>query len=172
MADDLKTFTVHGPFKVPLEPNTMGKAIAKDLTNFWNEVGDLQYRRGVYVFGIRASKGITPIYVGKAAKQTFKKEAFSKHKLGDHYNPALRRKRRCNPVMFFVEHPKVKGAVNKDLIDKIESFFIEVASTKNPELSNDRKKPVHKWRIRGLVRGKKGEATKSTRSFRKAVGLV
>ena len=172
MADKRKAFTVHGPFKVPVEPNKHGKMVAKDLTAFWSGVGDIGTRRGVYVFGIRAGKGITPIYVGKTAKQSFEKEVFMAHKRADHYNPALLDYRRGTPVMFFVAHPTGKGAVNNTLIDKIESFLIDVASTKNPGLSNVRKKPDHKWRIRGVVRSKAGEATRATGGFKKAVGLV
>lgn len=57
----MKEFTVHGPFAVPLEPNKNGKMVAKDLTDFWEEVGEAAGKRGVYVFAIRAGKGYTPV---------------------------------------------------------------------------------------------------------------
>lgn len=173
MSTALKEFTVHGPFKVPLEPNKNGKMVAMDLTSFWSSVGDFRSRKGVYVFGIRAGKGITPIYVGKAAKQSFEREAFELHKRADHYNPALLDYKKGNPVMFFMAHPVTKGAVNKKLIDQLETFFIDVAYKKNAELSNVRKKPEYKWRVRGVVRAKPGEGKNGAAgAFRKAVGLV
>jgi hypothetical protein len=125
----------------------------------------------LYVFCIRAGKGFTPIYVGKAAKQSFEAEAFTAHKLANHYNPALR-KYRGTPVMFFVAYPKTKGKINEALIDQVETFFIDAAYKKNPELRNVRKKPECKWRIRGVVRAKSGEGKNSAASeFRQAVGL-
>jgi hypothetical protein len=171
MRDDLKEFSVQGPFTVPLEPNKHGKMVAKDLAAFWKAVGETRGRKGVYVFGMRAGKGITPIYVGQAVKQTFEEEAFTKHKRTDHYNPALLDYLKGNPVMFFVVHPQTRGKTNAKLIDAVETFFIDVASAKNPDLSNVRKKPDHKWRVRGVVRGKPGEGSESTSTFKRAVGL-
>lgn len=171
MSNDLKEFSVHGPFKVPIEPNKRGKMVAMDLSAFWTLVGEIRGRKGVYLFGMRAGKGITPIYVGKTAKQTFEDEAFTPSKRANHYNPALLSYARCSPVMFFVVHPKTKGKTNAKLIDAIESFFIDVASNKNPNLSNERKKPDHRWRVRGVVRGRAGEASATTSAFKKAVGL-
>lgn len=171
MGDDLMEFSVRGPFAVPLEPGKTGKMVAKDLSAFWEAVGDLQDLRGVYMFGIRAGKGIKPIYIGKTAKQTFRTEAFAHHKLAAHYNPALLDCKKGTAVMFFVAHPVQKGPINQGLIDKIESFLIDVASTKNRNLSNVKKKPDHKWRIRGVVRSKTGEATAATAIFKKAIGL-
>jgi hypothetical protein len=106
---DLKTFSVHGPFKVPLEPNKGRKMVAKNLSAFWSGVDELRGRRGVYLFGIRAGKGITPVYVGMAARRSFEAEAFEAHKRADHYNPALIDYQRGNPVMFFVAHPEDRG---------------------------------------------------------------
>lgn len=168
----LKEFVVFGPFSVPLEPNKNAKMVARDLSAFWKTAGACRDRRGVYVFAMRAGRGFTPIYVGKAAKQSYENEAFSDHKLANHYNPALLEYERGSPVMFFIAHPKTKGAVNKSLIDKVETFLIDIASRKNPELSNIRKKQDHEWRIRGVVRGRKGEGTKSSGLFALAVGLA
>lgn len=61
-------FEVHGPFKVPTERWKSGRIIPKDLTDFWDGTG-LGERCGVYIFGIRAGRGITPIYVGKATRR-------------------------------------------------------------------------------------------------------
>lgn len=173
MPSDLKEFTVHGPFDIPVEKKKTGRMVAtKELGAFWESVGAIRQRRGVYVFGMRAGKGITPIYIGKAAKQSFEWEVFTDHKRANHYNPALLDRQKGTPVMFLLAHPIAKGAINKKLIDQIETFFIDVASMKNPGLSNVRKKPDHKWRVRGVVRAKPGEGrNKATRVFKTAVGL-
>lgn len=174
MSSDLKEFTVYGPFVVPVEKKRTGRMLSTSaLGAFWDEVGATRTARGVYVFGIRAGKGITPVYVGKAAKQSFEREAFTDHKRANHYNPALLNSGRGTPVMFFVAHPNTTGAVNKKLIDQMETFFIDVAYKKNEELSNVRKKPQYKWRVRGVVRAKPGEGKNGAAgAFRKAVGLV
>jgi hypothetical protein len=167
----LREFSIHGPFTVPIEPNKPCKMVARDLSVFWSKIGSVSARRGVYVFAVKAGKGITPVYVGKAAAQTFKKEAFADHKLARHYNPSLLDYKRGSPIVFFVAHPISKGPVNKVLIDQIESALIEVASIKNPDLSNDLKVPNPKWRIRGMIRGRKGEASRSTRALNLTLGV-
>jgi hypothetical protein len=171
MTDSMKEFEVHGPFEVPVEPKKRGKMIARDLSDFWMRVGDMRQRRGVYIFAMRAGRGYTPIYVGKAAKRPFEDEALGLHQRGNHYNPALLEYEKGSPIMFFIVHPSSHGPINKRLIDQIETFMIDVASAKNPGLSNVRKRQVHKWRICGVVRGKRGEATWSTGALKKAVGL-
>ncbi|MCP3167349.1 hypothetical protein [Myxococcus qinghaiensis] len=168
---EMKAFEVHGPFEVPLEPGKHGKMVARDLSGFWTGVGDVRWMRGVYVFAMRAGRGYTPLYVGKAAEQSFEDETFALHKLAHHYGPTLLDYKRGQPVMFFIAHPLSRGAVNKRLIDQVETFMIDAASAKNPSLSNVRKKQVHKWRVCGVVRGRRGEATRSTGALKKAVGL-
>lgn len=171
MTSPLKAFSVHGPFDIPLEPGKTGKMVAMDICAFWDKIGDLRRRRGVYLFAIRAGKGITPIYVGKAAKQSFEDEVFTAHKRSAHYTPALLDYAKGTAVMYFVAHPQGNGAINQTLIDQIETFLIDIASTKNPTLSNVRKKPKHKWRIKGVVRGKQGETREEAKSFKAAVGI-
>ncbi|WP_404364407.1 hypothetical protein ACIHQR_30085 [Corallococcus coralloides] len=169
---EMKAFKVHGPFKVPLEPGKHGKMVARDLSGFWTGVGDVRTMRGVYVFAMRAGRGYTPLYVGKAAKQSFEDEAFTHHKLADHYGPSLLDYKKGSAVMFFIVHPSGRGAINKKLIDQVETFMIDAASAKNPSLSNVRKRQVHEWRVCGVVRGGRGEATWSTGSLKKAIGLL
>jgi hypothetical protein len=169
----MKEFTVQGPFPIPLEPNRGGKMVSKDLKEFWQEVvGQAARKKGVYVFAIRAGTGFTPVYVGKTEAQTFEYEAFSKTNRADHYNPALLDYRSGNPVLFLVIHPDGKGAVNKNYVDQIETFVIDIASIKNPDLSNVRKRKKHGWRIRGVVRAYKGEGRSApARDLRRAIGL-
>lgn len=168
----MKLFIAYGPFDIPLDKH--GK-VAKALKAFWARVNKekegLSEMRGVYVFAMRASTGLTPIYVGKAGRTRFRTEAFGPHKRHDHYNPALHEYLKGTPVIFFVTHPLGRGAINRKLIDEVETFLIGVAWKKNSELSNIRKKPKHTWAIRGVVRASQGQPSSSARALRKALGV-
>jgi hypothetical protein len=168
----MKVFSVSGPFDVHLEPNKGGKMVAKDLDAFWEEVGEHRHDVGVYVFAIRAGKGFTPIYVGKTARQSFENEVFTVTNRAHHYNPALLNYTKGVPVLLLIVHPRGKGKINHKAIDQVETFFIDVASIKNPGLSNVQKKKQHKWRVSGVVRAKPGEGTAhAARELKRAVGL-
>jgi hypothetical protein len=168
----MKAFAVHGPFEVPFEPNKGGKMVAKDLSALWDDVGANRHGKGVYVFAVRAGKGYTPIYVGKTDTQTFEGEAFTVTNRANHYNPALLDYDRGKAVLFLIVHPSGKGAVNKKFINEIETFMIDIASIKNPDLSNVKKRRQRGWRIKGAVRSHKGEGKKAdARALRAAVGL-
>jgi hypothetical protein len=77
---------------------------------FWtqsDELRELGTERGCYVFAIRAGKGVTPIYVGKATK-SFKQECFNpsnRHKFSNGMADYVK----GTPVLYFVRHPKQKG---------------------------------------------------------------
>ena len=74
-------FSVHGPIVVPYYQGRGGRTITDDnVKEFWKKNNSFGKLRGCYVFGMRAAKGLTPGYVGKATK-SFKQEVFSPHKL-------------------------------------------------------------------------------------------
>ena len=56
---------------------------------------------GCYVFGVRASRGTVPWYVGKTCMQGFSQECLEPHKL-NHYNEVLYAKERGTPVLYLV----------------------------------------------------------------------
>ena len=63
------TFSVDGPREVPVYQGKAGPTITdENIQRFWNENKDVAAHRGCYVFGVRAGKGWTPAYVGKATK--------------------------------------------------------------------------------------------------------
>ena len=77
-------FHPYGPFEIPKS----NRRIYKDsLRDFWDQVvldsedEDLPYAVECYIFSIRTGGGTLPWYVGKAAKQPFRSECFSTHKL-------------------------------------------------------------------------------------------
>ncbi|MBK6688480.1 MAG: hypothetical protein IPG45_28670 [Deltaproteobacteria bacterium] len=74
-------FTVERPRDVPVYAGKGGRTITNEnVQSFWGDNDDLGGRKGCYIFGIRAGKGWTPGYVGKATK-SFKQEVFAHDKL-------------------------------------------------------------------------------------------
>lgn len=162
-------FAVNGPFDVPLQPNTRAKMVAEDLSLFWAECSSLRSKIGVYVFAIRAGKGLTPLYVGKTTK-SFERECFTDHKL-KHYNYALADYQKGTPVMFFVTYPAKKGPVSTADIADLEDFLIQVGRTINADLRNIRGVAGPSWGIKGIIRGGKGNTNDSEKQFRRLFGM-
>lgn len=165
-------FDVHGPFTVHLKKHGRGFRIL--YARFW-KLDDirksLQSKRGIYVFGIRAGKGFTPIYVGRATGTVFGTECFNKSNLRK-YRSALRRYVKCTPVLLLVAHPKKKGRCNKKAIDEIETFLIQLCAEKNPRLQNLRKRRSPHWSIAGVIRcSRKGPRKKAEAVLKKMAGL-
>jgi hypothetical protein len=162
-------FLVRGPYVIPKEKARNGDRLLYD--EFWEEHAELEEyagKSGVYVFGVRAGRGYTPLYVGKATR-SFKKECFNptnKHK----YSDAMKDYIRCAPVIFFVVHPSQRGKVNSAMIDEIETFLIQTAYSKNPDIQNIKKTRMPDWSIRGVVRNTTKGASKSATEFRKLIG--
>ena len=157
------TFSVKGPFDVPLEPHIDSKMVAEDISDFWDEASEMKRRKGCYAFAIRAGRGITPLYVGKATK-AFEQECFTDHKL-KHYNYALAQYQKGTPVMFFVAHPTGSGKTNKVEITDIEDFLIQVGRRVNPDLRNVHGAQEPLWGIKGVLRGGKGKTSKDEKAF-------
>lgn len=165
------TFRVHGPFRIPRRGKER-PVIESGCPGFWEnpKASSFAKERGCYLFAIRAAKGFRPIYVGKT-KNSFEKECFTSHKT-DHYNCALADIRKGAPVMFLVGLGRGKGPINNRAIAQVESFLIQHALAKNPDLSNTKGTKQEKWRIVGVFRGGKGKVSEDARLFRKAVGLT
>ena len=54
-------FEIVGPREVPVYQGKAGRTITdENVRQFWEENDTLAKRRGCYVFGIRAGKGLTP----------------------------------------------------------------------------------------------------------------
>ena len=138
-------YTVHGPYRIPLEGGKFKTRIDRqDLKLFWDTVGlDLAEACGCYVFTIKTDAGEKPWYVGKAQKQDFFSECFTKHKK-DHYHAALDRTR-GKPFMYFLARrtgsqysQKTKSPTGYPEIDFVERMFIDFAYQQNPKIQNKR----------------------------------
>ena len=125
---------------------------------------------GCYVYGIRAAKGIKPVYVGKTEDQPLKKEALSPDKIGK-INKAILKTRKGTPVVAFVVPAKKPGQPPKSLISEIEGVLIQYAYAKNPSIENDNGIFEPQWFIEGVINSKPGRRSKKAREFRSMVGI-
>lgn len=163
-------FDVHGPFKVPLRKEGRGAYLPHKCPEFWEAHPESRSMLGCYLFALRAGKGYRPIYVGQTVR-SFESECFADHKIARHYAPALAKKGRGTPVIFFVVPERKRGKPNRRVIKELETFLIQVAATKNPQLSNVKENNAAKWGICGVVRGGQGKPTFDAQRFKKAIGV-
>jgi len=171
MATDLE---IVGPIPIPFQ--TQGTGSAKHISNdnvkeFWTsaEALSISEKQGCYVFALKAAKGFRPWYIGKATK-SMKQECLHHHKLA-HYNDVLFKGNKGTPVMFFVVLGGAKKKVSAKVIDEMETFFIQSAVTKHPEIKNAQKTNLPAWTVKGVVRGGKGKRKPNASKFRKMIGL-
>lgn len=157
-------FNVSGPHEIPFYQGRAGRTITDDNTiQFWKEKEALAGARGCYVFGIRASKGFTVAYVGKATK-SFKQEVFSHHKL-TRYQQYLADVKKGTPVLFFLIAPQKRGAPNAVHINQLEDFLIQAGVAANQNLLNIRGTKVEEWGITSVLRSGRGKRSKSAKDF-------
>jgi hypothetical protein len=164
-------FVIEGPYSIPFEWRPGSRVLLHK--EFWKQSRNLralQAERGCHVFAIRAGRGSTPLYVGKATK-SFKQECLTPgnvRKLLD----GLAAYAKGTPVLFFVRHPSQRGKTNEKQIGEIENFLIQNASIRNPSVQNIHGKGAPKWKIRGVVRGDKGKPRSAESKFRRLMGLT
>lgn len=144
-------FSVHGPFEIPIYEGQAARLIRADEgREFFSRHHALAQAAGCYVFGMRAGKGITPFYVGKATR-TFAQECFSPDKL-NRYNEVLVNYSRGSPVLFLVVHPRQTGRRNSSAIAELEDFLIQNA-------------------VAGVVNSSGGKPSAAAEAFAKMMGL-
>src|ERR1700737_2616390 len=167
-------FEVWGPFKVP--PSTRGSKHVDDdrlgLRDFWEHVvgQSLGESKGCYVFAMRAGKGMTPVYVGRAIRQDFRRECFAFHKLWI-LTRALADYKRGTPLLFLVTRTKGKGKTNIKAIRDMEEFLIQNGRVRNPDLQNVKLTKEPSWGIAGDFGSPRGKPTSSAVKFRKLLGI-
>lgn len=167
-------FEIVGPFPIPYQRQSRGsgkRIHVKEAREFWENPEPCLYKRknGIYVFSIKAGKGYQPWYIGKAGKNLYQ-ECLGKHQR-EHYNNVLFKGMKGTPVMFFVVPKGNKNKIPKNMLDDMETFFIQSAIYKNPELSNIQKTKIPNWVINGVIRSPKGRPSPVSISFRKMMGL-
>ncbi|MBI2165178.1 MAG: hypothetical protein HYU29_02090 [Chloroflexi bacterium] len=169
----MSEFVVHGPFKVPFSrPPAGGKTVTTDrLNEFWNQMQvGVPERPGCYIFGIRASRGMTPVYVGETANN-MRAECFTPRNLNI-YNQALGEYRKGTPIMFLLVRSSQRGQIDKKEIHDLQNYLIDIAFNKNPNLYNRQGKRTPKWNIRGMIRGGQGRPSEDVKSFKIMMGMA
>ena len=78
-------FRVNGPYELPKTKKGLIDTNAAARRLFWQQVDErfesVAEACGCYVFAIQAARGTLPWYVGKAEKQSLKKECLTPHKI-------------------------------------------------------------------------------------------
>lgn len=119
---------------------------------------------------MKAGKGYTPWYIGKASKN-FKQECLSDQKLLK-YNDVLFKGKKGNPVIFLVAPRGDKNKVPTDAIKDMERVLILNAYHANPDLTNvHHTRSVPKWSIYGVIRGGRGKPDVAATAFAKMMGF-
>ncbi len=164
-------FRVVGPRELQTYKGIAGRTITdEEVSAFWARNHDLAERRGCYVFGMKAPRGMMPAYVGRATR-TFKQEALADNKL-KRYQRHLVDYRGGSPVLFFVLAPYRRGAPNARHIEQLERFLIQRALLANAKLLNVQGTRSEEWAITGVVRATKGKPSRDARQFRSLLKLV
>jgi hypothetical protein len=164
-------FAPFGPFKISISKKSGGRTISDaNIVSFWNEHRSFAQRIGCYVFAMRAGKGYTPIYIGKATK-SFGSEVFAPHKHAK-YLQALTSYKRGTPVIFLIAYPSYKkGAINKNHLSVLEKFLIQQAVIVNSNLLNINLTKIPKWGIAGIIRSTTKKPNKSATQLKRVMGF-
>jgi hypothetical protein len=174
MALEQTDLIVLGPYSIPHEKLSKGtsKQITKEnAKSFWEqeEVTQAAMKQGCYIFALKAGKGFTPWYVGKATKN-FKQEALHQIKL-TYYNEVIFKGKRGKPVIFLIAKPSNLKKIPSKQINDLEKFLIQSAYYKNPELKNKQNANQPGWGIAGVIRGGKGKACINAKQFKNMLNL-
>jgi hypothetical protein len=164
---------VSKPFDIDCDKASKGskRHIGKEHTKkFWDKEANVYAtKQGCYIFALKASKGYTPWYVGKATKG-FKQECFNPLNL-NRYNEVLFKGRRGKPVIFFIARGGHKNKVPAGIVDELETYLIQTAFGKNPDILNRAKTGKPNWRIKGAVRAGRGKPDMTAKAFTTMMNL-
>ena len=161
-------FTVWGPFKLFCDPEKKyqitkdsGPELAAQLDSKDKKLAD---SHGCYMFALRAGKGYTPWYLGKASKSSLAKEAMNFSNILS-YNGVIN-SHNGTPVLFVIAHmtpgrkfhKKSTGSGKNAAIDFLENWLIGKALEKNHELINRQQTNFLKnLRVDGIFNARKGK---------------
>jgi hypothetical protein len=170
VAIDLK---IYGPFEIPVQYGAgsakhIDKEQAAEFIELLEDEG-VADKEGCYVFALQAGRGFTPWYVGKTTK-SMRQECIGLHQRS-HYNPVLFKGLKGTPVMFIIAPEGNKRDVSESVCDDIETFLIQYAILKNPDIRNVQKTRVPEWSIDGVIRSKKGKPTNIALAFKTMMAI-
>jgi len=165
---------------IPKQSNGLITRDKHEIKSFWEEVEDedegLSSSIGIYIFSIRAGRGILPWYVGKAEKCGFIGECFQPHKI-THFDNCIA-SRKGTPLLTLIpkftnndRFTKPNGKIHHD-ISSLEKMLIGSCLQKNKELVNARDTKLFKEMIvHGYLNTPQGGISKSVKEFKKIIGV-
>jgi len=170
-------YDVYGEFEIPRGKTSRIDANKATLKEFWETIDSrypgLSDACGCYIYSIRGKVW----YVGMASKQSFRKEAFTSHKLVK-YNEALSEVS-GNPQLILLarltntgrfSNPSSNG--HRD-IELLENLLIGSAIARNPKLLNIKNtKHLNDMEVPGVINTKQGVSRrKSVQALKQSLGL-
>lgn len=172
-------FHPYVPFEIPKQDNGLITRDKVKLREFWEivdaEEEGLSDAIGIYIFSIRAGRGVLPWYVGKSEKTSFFKECFQAHKV-NHYDNCIAG-RRGTPILTLI--PKLtqadyfaqpNGSPQRD-ISTLEKMFIGACLQKNKDLVNARDTKIFREMVvPGYLNTQQGGVANSVKELKKLIG--
>ncbi len=166
----MATFELSNEYDVPIKIAKNGaKSFDREKIKQWAKEEELLGLKGVYIFSIRAGRGVKPWYVGKTEKQNFLKEAFNPRNAGALYDVINNQKGTL--VIQFITQVRSRGVPNMRQVGEIEFFLIGHASERNKNLLNNNGVKKSDWVIKGVYNSGRGKRTKRQIEFCKLMGI-
>jgi hypothetical protein len=170
--EQMKIFEPFGPYKLP----TLQKMIDDEKKScFWDAVEEktpgLSGAVGCYIFAIRAGRGATPWYVGKAEKTTFRNETWNPRNLNT-FSKILHKHGKGTPILYLLAKRTTGGRFRRPTKSRIgdvsflEKMLIGTCLSRNLQLANISMTRYHvDVCVPGYMNGGKGKRSSSARSL-------
>lgn len=133
---------------------------------------------GCYVFSVKVGRGVAPIYVGSATRQTLGKEAFNDRNLRKCERYIRQYKRPVAYITFIAPNDKVdsgaktrRGNCPKKTIQKLEKVLTAVAFRRNRTLINTQNRGLQDFFIHGALNCNPGRPRAEVADFKDMLGL-
>ena len=187
-------FKIFGPFEIPLHEGQAGWIDGPDTKIFWEEVeskvSGLSEACGVYLFGMFGDENLQktvaskdlPWYVGKAEKQTFKKECFNSKNKGS-YNKVITKiyKQKGTPFLYLLARMEDDNQTFSKPTEReypgvtfVEKMFIQNTLAVNVNIENSKDTKVARdTLINGILNSKriKGKTPSRVVDFKKMLNI-
>ena len=173
-------FYPYAGFAIPKQNNGLITRDKNAIREFWEEVEckdeGLSSAIGIYIFSIRAGRGILPWYVGKAEKRGFISECFQAHKI-THFDNCIA-SRKGTPLLTLIPKftkndmfAKPNGNIHSD-ISTLEKMLIGSCLQKNKDLVNARDTKLFKEMVvNGYLNSPQGGVSNGIKEFKQIIGV-
>ncbi|WP_334543851.1 hypothetical protein [Rhizobium leguminosarum] len=174
-------YYLYGGFELPRDSGRVILGDSDQRQAFWDEV---EYSQpglgdacGCYVFGIRVGGGIKPWYVGKAERQSFRRECLTIDKLSK-YESAMKYVGKGTPlVYFYARTTKAKHLFSSPSTSKhrdvayLEKLLISYALQRNKNLINKMEtKLLKEMIVPGMINSPPGSLSNAAKEMQTLMG--